>query len=212
MGVSREKATAGLAVFGEDRGTLWIDPGSPSVPLSEFQKNGAWKRNLKRRLGKRPLIWFVDDERANRDWFVENHSHHFALLTFNARTHLLSALRSGTLCDAVVTDVFFPASTPADDAQANELLRIYDEMGRSTVSGLPNVWNRHKQAWMLDGFSIARDVFDHAVKRNERIPVLLFSRKATLLFNSGEWLFEPAATRLRTPIGCSKSSIHVTLV
>lgn len=99
-----------MAAFGEEEGTLWVESGSRPLPLSEIQKpSKSWLRALRRRLQKRPLVWFVDDECANRDWFVESHRLHFALLTFSSRKHVVAALQAGTLCDAVVTDIFFPA-------------------------------------------------------------------------------------------------------
>lgn len=85
------------------------------------------------------MVWFVDDEKANREWFVEKHQSHFALLTFSGREHVDRALHTRTLCDAVVTDLFFPAMPPQDDAQADRLLTIYSEIERSTVSSLTHL-------------------------------------------------------------------------
>jgi hypothetical protein len=153
----------------------------------------SWRKVLKKRLERRPLVWFIDDERANREWFVENHRLHFALLTFSSRKHFVAALHVGTLCDTVVTDVFFPANPPSDDAQATRSLTIYSEVRASTLSNLPSVWDRWRNEWSLDGFAIARDVADYAARRNERVPVLLFSRKAALLLSSGRWLINPSS-------------------
>ncbi|MCL5005946.1 MAG: hypothetical protein M1404_05380 [Acidobacteria bacterium] len=187
-------AHTGLAAFDEDAGTLRVDPDSQPMPLVELQKtHRSWRKTLKKRLGNRPLVWFVDDEHANRAWFVENHQNHFALLTFSNRRHVAAALTAGTLCDAVVTDVFFPAKPPRDDAQADHLLTIYNEIYGCTVSDLPRVWDRWKGEWSLDGFDIARDVAEHAARCNERIPVLLFSRKATLLLSCNDWLVSPSS-------------------
>lgn len=184
----------GLAAFGEDEGTLWVEPGSKPLPLSEIQKTTkSWQRALRKRLKKRPLVWFVDDERANRDWFVENHGLHFALLTFSSRKHAVAALQAGALCDAVVTDIFFPANPPADNEQANRLLQIYEEILASPVSELSSLWASRRSEWSLDGFDITRDVFDYAARRKERIPVLLYSRKAALLLGSDDWLISPSA-------------------
>jgi hypothetical protein len=184
----------GLAAFGEDEGTLWMEPGSQPLPLGELQKtNKSWLKALKKRLRKRPLIWFVDDECANRNWFVENHRLHFALLTLSSRQHVAAALQAGTFCDAVVTDIFFPAKLPTNNEQAGRLLRIYDEILASPVSDLPRVWASWRNEWSLDGFDIARDVFDYAARRKECIPVLLFSRKATLLLGTGDWFMNPSS-------------------
>lgn len=139
------------------------------------------------------MVWFVDDEKANREWFVEKHRYHFALLTFSGREYVVSALHTGTLCDAVVTDLFFPAAPPQDDVQADRLLTIYSEIDRSTVSDLANVWVRWKSEWSLEGFDIARDVAEHATRFHERIPVLLFSRKAPLLLRCSDWLDSPSS-------------------
>jgi len=138
-------------------------------------------------------VWFIDDEYANRAWFVENHRSHFALLTFSDRRYAIAALKADALCDAVVTDIFFPAEPPQDDAHANHLLTIYSEMRASTVADLPAVWERRKAEWSLEGFDIARDVADYAAHRGERIPVLLFSRKASLLLSSHDWLIDPSS-------------------
>lgn len=185
----------GLDAFGEDAGTLWAEPDSLPMPLTELQKTRRhWQRALTKRLAGRPLVWFVDDERANREWFVERHRPHFALITFSSRRHTSAALQAKTPCDAVVTDLFFPANFPRNDNQANELLALYGEIKRSTVSGLANLWSSRKNAWSLGGFDIARDVADYAVNRKELIPVILFSRKAPLLLGSADWLFSPSST------------------
>lgn len=184
----------GLEAFGEDSGTLWLGPDSQPVSLTELQSTDkSWRKVLKRRLERWPLVWFVDDERANREWFVENHRQHFALLTFSSRRHFTEALHLGTVCDAVVTDIFFPANPPCDDAQAARLLTIYSEIRASTVSNLPSVWDRWRSEWSLDGFTMARDVAEHAGRRGERIPVLLYSRKAVWLLGSDDWLIAPSS-------------------
>jgi hypothetical protein len=184
----------GLAAFGEDAGTLWVESDSEPLPLSELQRTDkSWRKTLKKRLRKRPLVWFVDDEFANRAWFIQNHRAHFALLTLSSRKRVTAALNASMICDAVVTDIFFPAKPPKDDAQANHLLSIYSEMQASTVSDLPSIWNRWKGEWSLEGFDIARDIADYAALHNERIPVLLFSRKAPLLLTSHDWLIDPSA-------------------
>jgi hypothetical protein len=173
----------GLAAFGDDAGTLWTEPGCRGIPLTESREARL----------ERPLVWFVDDERANREWFVANHLEHFALVTFSGRAYALQALNAGTPCDTLVTDIFFPARPPLDDAQAAELLAIYDEIDRSTVAGLAACWEKRRSAWSLDGFALARDVAEFAARRRERIPVALFSRKAPLLLSSSDWLSEPRA-------------------
>jgi hypothetical protein len=185
---------SGVAAFLEDAGTLWAEPDSQPMPLAELQRTDkSWRKALKKRLRTRPLVWFVDDEYANRAWFVENHRLHFALLTFSSRRHLVAALQADVPCDTVVTDIFFPAAPPRDDGLADRLLTIYAEMHVSTVANLPSLWDRWKREWSLEGFDIARDVADYATRRKERIPVLLFSRKALLLLSADDWLNDPSS-------------------
>lgn len=185
---------AGLDAFGDDMGTLWFDSDSPGLSLIELQKTDkSWLKVVRKRVGKRPLVWFVDDERANRTWFVENHRSHFALLTLSSRRFVVAALDAATPCDAVVTDIFFPATPPSDDGRADWLLSIYDEIQASTVAQLPEVWDRWKSEWSLAGFDIARDLANYAARRNERVPVLLYSRKAPLLLSSHDWLVDPSS-------------------
>jgi len=184
---------APLSAFDDDPGTLWADEPSQPIPLSEFQQlRRSWRRSLLKRVGKRPLIWFVDDERANREWFAARHRRHFSVITFSSRRHVRTALDARTPCDAVVTDIFFPAAPVTSDAEASKLSGIYDQIDRSTVADLKKLWLVVRPLWSLDGFEIAKDVSDCARERNELIPVLLFSRKATLLLRCEDWLADPA--------------------
>ena len=105
---------------------------------------------------------------------------------------------------------FFRASPPKDDAEANHLLSIYEEIRRTPVSDLTSVWNRRRHEWSLEGFDIARDVADYAARRNERVPVLLFSRKATLVLGSSDWLLDPASTVESTHWMLEKLDPHET--
>lgn len=182
-----------LSHFGDDPGTLWLDPSGEPIDLVQFQKQWGWKRCVRRLLKKRAIVWFVDDESANREWFKTHHCRHFGILTFSSRDHFSTALRNGTPCDAVVTDIFFPAREPETDQEANDLLAIYEQISKSRVDELPELWKRVQDDWSLDGFDVARDTTAIAKTRKERIPVLLFSRKATLLLNRDEWLDESAA-------------------
>jgi hypothetical protein len=93
----------------------------------------------------------------------------------------------------VVTDIFFPSKSVDSDDRANTLLGIYRRIDDSKVSDLPALWGEVKAEWHLDGFEIARIVARAAAERKERIPVLLFSRKATLLLGVDDWLGEPPA-------------------
>jgi hypothetical protein len=86
----------GLAAFGENTGTLWVDESSQRLPLSKLQKSQrSWRRNLLKRIGSRPLVWFVDDEFANREWFAVRHRPRFAILTFGSRRYAKIALDAG---------------------------------------------------------------------------------------------------------------------
>ena len=72
----------GLAALGADRGTLWLpdQQGGGGQPVY----GGAPRplRRLVRRLsGGRRVIWFVDDERGNREWFRDYHKVHFSGVT-----------------------------------------------------------------------------------------------------------------------------------
>ncbi len=175
---------AGLAAFGDDAGTLWTTRANEPLPLS---------REVSRRAASRPIVWFVDDERSNREWFAAYHRKRFPVITFSSRRHVMAALRRGTPCDAVVTDIFFPASPPRSDSQADKLLRIYKDIARSRVGKLASVWKRWRRFWSLDGFTIARDVARHAQRTRRPIPVFLFSRKAVTLLSWREWLTGPDA-------------------
>jgi len=181
-----------LATFREDRGTLWLEPGRQ---LDDLQKQWrwTWRPRIRAFVGHRPFIWFVDDEATNRSWFVQNHREHFGILTFSSRAHCAKALRAKAPCDAVVTDIFFPANQPSTEEQAQELLTIYERIDSSVVGNLPKLWAEVRTLWRLDGFDVARDVTEYAKHRKEKIPVLLFSRKATLLLNREDWLRDPPA-------------------
>lgn len=170
--------------FGDDAGTLWSARATEPLPLS---------REVLRRAVLRPIVWFADDERANREWFATHHRRRFTLITFSSRRYVRAALRRRVPCDAVVTDIFFPASPPRSDSQANKLLRIYREIAQSRVRELPSVWRRWRRLWSLDGFAVARDVARHARRTRRSTPVFLFSRKAATLLGWREWLGEPVA-------------------
>jgi len=181
-----------LLEFGNDPGTLWLDPGSEPIPLPSIQGERGWKRRLRKLLKERPIVWFVDDERGNRECFVDYHRRHFGVLTFSSGNHCIAALRSGTPCDVVVTDIFFPAQEPKTDSEAQRLRDIGEQIRNSRVHELPALWKQVQRDWHLDGFEIAKDTTEIARSRKERIPVFLFSRKATLLLNRDEWLNEPS--------------------
>ncbi len=170
--------------FGDDAGTLWTARANEPLPLS----GKALPRTT-----LRPIVWFVDDERSNREWFATHHRKRFTVITFSSRRHAAVALQRGTPCDAVVTDVFFPASPPRSDADAEKLLGIYNDIAQSRVQALPAVWSRWRRRWSLEGFAIARDIARHAQRTRRSIPVFLFSRKAATLLGWREWLGGPEA-------------------
>ena len=178
----------GLEAFGDDPGTFYPPMAKDAQPLnlSTLDDNLA-KENIKQLSNQLPIIWYVDDERGNREWFRDYHREDFAIVTFSSRHYFSRALAKSIPCDAIVTDIFFPAKPVKDDKQAGELLSIYDEMEECQVSKLPDIWSRQKESWSLDGFSIARD----AVYHQPPIPVFLFSRKAAFLLSIDDYLTHP---------------------
>jgi len=182
----------GSEAFGEDTGTVWPPTGSTAQPLvlSSVPVKQAG-RLVKRFAGSSPVVWFIDDERRNREWFRDHHRDHFTVITFSSRSFFEAALRAGFACSAVVTDIFFPSIAVTDDQQANKLLAIYEEINSTLVRDLKNLWQQRRKDWKLDGFTIARDVLE----RRPPIPLFIFSRKATLLLSTTEFLGEPPAVR-----------------
>ena len=170
----------GIAAFGEDRGTYtgFATPPETDIALSSLNDRSA-KRQMKALAAGYPVIWFVDDERANRQWFRAHHGNHFATVTFSSRKHFAAALRRELPCDAIVTDIFFPSRPVRTNRQADSLMAIYDKIAATPVGELPALWKRQREQWTLDGFSIAKDGADH----KPQIPVFLFSRKALLLLS-----------------------------
>lgn len=180
--------------FEQDSGTRWLPGDNRHQTIEDYKRAGRnWRRTLVSEAGGRPFVWFVDDEKRNRDCFVYNHRLHFALITFGSREAVRQALDDKVPCDAVVTDIFFPAQQPQSNADNSRLLSIYDKINATKVSHLGKLWNDVKNDWRLSGFDIARDVTDYAIKHKEHIPVLLFSRKATLLLSQSDWIDEPSA-------------------
>lgn len=175
------------ADFGEDKGTMWLTDGPAYVSRQTTGRFDAWRweKHLRRVCQRRPLVWFVDDELANRKWFVENpRNSGFAVVTFSNRDFVHEALSQQIPCDALVTDIFFPATAVRTDEDARNLMAIYEAIENARVADLKHVWDQHKNKWRLDGFEIAKDVAQAMKKRREKIPVFLFSRKAPLLLTS----------------------------
>jgi hypothetical protein len=174
------RAYAGAAAFGEDRGTFAGFAGTcdSDIALGSVGDEAA-KRRMRSLAGGYPIIWFVDDERANREWFRTNHRSSFATVTFSRRGYFRAALGRGLPCDAIVTDIFFPSRAVRTDRRANSLLAIYDQIAQTPVGKLPALWKKQQEKWTLDGFSIAGD----GARHNPQIPVFLFSRKALLLLS-----------------------------
>ncbi len=171
---------SGLAAFGRDCGTFagFDEDAQDCVDVTTLD-DGSARREMKLRAKGYPIVWFVDDERANRQWFRDYHREDFATLTFSGRTHFRKAMARGLPCDAIVTDIFFPAKAVKTAPQADGLLSIYDTIAKTTVGKLPSLWKKQRAHWKLDGFSIAKD----GALCKPQIPVFLFSRKALLLLN-----------------------------
>lgn len=189
MGYSYE----GLKAFGTDEGTLWIGSSSSTspVPLRSLVDSRSLSHFRKAARGK-PIVWYVDDERGNREWFRDHHVDHFAVVTFSARRSAQWALMQEVPCDAVVADMFFPPGEVTSESEAEALLSIYPQMAKASLSGLGSLWQQHRDRWALHGFDIAQDVADAAVRCKRRIPVFLFSQKGPLLISVNELLGEPA--------------------
>ena len=193
IGKLLEYMMIGANYFGVDEGTIHFRLNSKKMELSDVWDLHNWKKQFKRWVGKESVVWFVDDELQNRKWFAERHSPHFTIVTFSNIKSVLKAIDMGTPCDIVVTDIFFPSSPIVSDQQASIQQSIYSQIDEAKVSELAGIWNRERRKWHLDGFEIARIVAKEAEKRKERIPVLLFSRKSTLLLGIDDWLGEPPA-------------------
>jgi hypothetical protein len=181
--------------FGDDPGTIWPMEGHgiriDGVASSQWSR----RRKLRKRAKRLPIVWIVDDEQASRRWFVENHRHHYALITFSSRDHVVGTLHTRVPCDIVVTDVFFPAKTPSTQGEEHALLTVYEKIEQTTIAKLPDLWNEVRESWQLHGFTVARDVVEWSVRTKNKVPVILYSRKAPLLLSDDEWLSDPAAVR-----------------
>jgi SAM-dependent methyltransferase len=187
----RGQPMSGVEAFGKDEGTVHL--GTDTLRVADLWERRGWQRQLRNRLRGRPLVWFVDDELANREWFVRAHRSWAAVLTMSDPSGCDRAFDRGTPCDAVVTDIFFPSAYPATDSEANDLLGIYRRIEGHTVGDLPGLWNAERSRWSLSGFAVARKADAAARSRGERIPVLLFSRKAALLLGTDDLLGEPVS-------------------
>jgi hypothetical protein len=171
--------------FGLDAGSFTL-PDRTTVPLSDLNGKTKALTKLARQSGHR-IIWMVDDERAKREWFADQHCDHFLVITFSDRRYFKRALDAGYPVDAVVTDIFFPRTAVTTDAHAEQLLSIYDAIWKTPVEDLETRWQREfRSLWDLRGFLIARDVAKHNETENRRVPVFLYSMKANLLLSVPE--------------------------
>ena len=180
----------GLEAFGEDRGTFC--PPSPSTSKTfdtDAVADAALAREVAQGADGHPVVWFVDDERANREWFRDHHRENFATVTFSSHANFRRALARGLPGDAFVTDIFFPATPVASEAQAAELLAVYDAIGNCKVQNLRKLWAEQQHHWSLDGFQVARD----GAAQQPPVPVFLFSRKAPFLLGVEDYISEPRA-------------------
>ena len=177
----------GTEAFEEDKGTMWPS-NSTQTPFKIDSASFKDARTIVREsASQKPIVWYVDDEKANREWFVMQHRQYFCVLTFSSKKYFISAFNNKIPCHTVVTDIFFPAKEVSTEDEANELLSIYDEIGDSSVKELQTVWQSHKKLWVLDGFSVAKKL----AHLKHPIPVFLFSRKAIFLLDLTEFLSEP---------------------
>jgi hypothetical protein len=181
-----------ITEFGSDAGTLWPIDGS-GVPLSSLAESP--RRDVRARARPFPIVWLVDDERKSREWFVKEHRLHFAVVTFSSRDFVAAAIQKGFACDIVVTDVFFPAKLPTTEAEEAALLSIYQTIEDTPIGKLSEMLPRTRDDWVFEGFWIAKDIAAWARRLKQRIPVVLYSRKAPLLLLDSEWLNDPDAVR-----------------
>ena len=146
--------------FGDDRGTLWPTTGEGVQIWYPSGSARSHRRQLRKLASRRPIVWLVDDEQASRRWFVDNHRHHYALVTFTSHTHVVEALQADVPCDIVVTDVFFAATTPKTQEEESALLSIYDKIEQTTIAQLPPLWADLRKYWQLHGFTVARTLWN----------------------------------------------------
>ena len=166
--------------FGDDRGTF-TSPGidrEQTIHIDTLPDAEA-AQVMRQKAAGAPILWLADDERRNREWFRRHHSDVFAVLTLSSRRNLGACLSRSLPCDAIVTDLFFPADTDVSAISAERRLSIYPKIESSRVEQLRELWLEEKHLWALDGFGIASDAGRH----NPPIPVFLYSRKAALLLN-----------------------------
>jgi hypothetical protein len=180
----------GLEAFGEDRGTFCPPSAVASKTFdTDTVDDAALTREITQRADRRPIVWFVDDERANREWFRDHHRESFATVTFSSHANFRRALARGLPGNAFVTDIFFPATPVASEAQAAELLAVYDAINHCEVQNLRKLWAEQQHHWSLDGFQVARD----GAAQQPPVPVFLFSRKAPFLLGVEDYVSEPRA-------------------
>ncbi|NOR66213.1 MAG: hypothetical protein GQ528_02525 [Woeseiaceae bacterium] len=180
----------GLEAFGEDRGTFCPPSASTSKTVdTDTVADAALAREVAQGADGRPVVWFVDDERANREWFRDHHRENFATVTFSSHANFRRALARGLPGNAFVTDIFFPATPVASEAQAAELLAVYDAISICEVQNLRKLWAEQQHHWSLDGFRVARD----GAAQQPPVPVFLFSRKAPFLLGVEDYISEPRA-------------------
>lgn len=181
---------SGIDAFGEDTGSFTY-PGIDEkkfISVATLPEADA-SRTIKKLSGDFPIIWFIDDERANREWFRDFHVNDFSIITFSSRALFSKCLKKDIPCDGIVTDIFFPSNQITNRDDADALLSIYEKMKNAQVRSLHKLWEDERDFWSLDGFSIAHD----AVYKKPPIPVFLFSRKATLLLNMEDFIDESPA-------------------
>lgn len=181
---------SGLEAFGEDRGTFCPPSAVTSKTFdTDTVDDAALTREVTQGADGYPVVWFVDDERANREWFRDHHREDFASVTFSSHANFRRALDRGLPGDAFVTDIFFPATPVSSEARAAELLAVYDAIENCEVRNLRKLWADWQHHWSLDGFQVARD----GAAQQPAVPVFLFSRKAPFLLGVEDYVSEPRA-------------------
>lgn len=168
----------GRGAFQEDKGTLWF-PNKRGVPINKYTTTKI-NSLIRFKRGNKLIVWFVDDEKRNRKWFVDYHCEtHFIIITFSSIKSFSEAMNRKIYCDVVVTDIFFPVKKPITNNAAKKLLFIYKKIESTKTKDLGKLWQNQSKYWVLAGFEIIRILQN----MNLNLPVFLFSRKATMLLN-----------------------------
>lgn len=128
-----------LAGFGEKPGPLQLTGGNVTTAREEMK---AVRESA-------PIIWFVDDERASREWFRDHHKEHFGVVTFSSRAHFLKALKRRAMRSSRISS--FPPNRSIRSGMRNN---FYLFTKRLRIRGLA-IWNHSGRKSAANGRSMA---------------------------------------------------------